>query len=142
MKLAAEFGQPGHETGCKTETEPNGFCLWMLLRLVVCAIFLFFFFSFKTSILIQLVFSSFPKRKRPSILCMSWKFTFPILACFSPIVVKPGMQGITLQQGWGPSHSSPRDPTPAKVFFFFLLFNSFDVQKYKHKPRALNGQQN
>ena len=29
-------------------------------------------------------------------------------------------QGITLQQGWGPSDSSPRDPDSGQSFFFFF----------------------
>ena len=31
-------------------------------------------------------------------------------------------QGITLQQGWGPSDSSPRDPDSGQSFFFFFFF--------------------
>ena len=31
-------------------------------------------------------------------------------------------QGITLQQGWGPSDSSPRDPDSGQSFSFFFFF--------------------
>ena len=34
-------------------------------------------------------------------------------------------QGITLQQGWGPSDSSPRDPDSRQSFFFFFFFFLF-----------------
>ena len=34
-------------------------------------------------------------------------------------------QGITLQQGWGPSDSSPRDPDSRQSFFFFFFFSFF-----------------